>query len=93
MKLVLLFSILAMMSCSTQNFKVTSGTSKTIPNFEGTSHFIFWGLGQENLIDPKEICGDKKVANLQSKTTFLNGLLSGITWGIYAPRDYSIYCE
>ncbi len=84
---------LAITSCSTQNLKITNSTPRTIPNYEGTSHFIFWGIGQEKLIDPKEVCGDKAIAQVSTSTSFLNGLLSGLTWGIYAPRDYIIYCE
>lgn len=80
-------------SCSTQNLKITKGDVKTVPSYEGTSHFIFWGLGQEKLINPNEVCGDKGVAQVATKTSFLNGLLGGITWGIYAPRDYVIYCK
>lgn len=94
MKSVLFAVTLAFLcSCSTQTFKVTQGSAKTVPNYEGTNHFIFWGLGQEKLIDPKEVCGERKVAQIHSKTSFMNGLLGGITWGIYAPRDYAIYCE
>ena len=45
------------------------------------------------MIDPKEVCGEKKVAQVQTKISFMNGLLGGFTWGIYAPRDYAIYSE
>lgn len=93
MKLIYSAILVTMFSCSTQTLKITNGNAKTVPNYEGTSHFIFWGIGQEKLIDPKEVCGERKVAQVSTKTSFLNGLLAGITWGIYEPRDYSIYCE
>jgi len=89
LSIILFFAV----SCSTQNLKISKSPTKTIPTYEGTSHFIFWGLGQEKLIDPKEVCGDRAIAQVSTSTSFLNGLLGGLTWGIYAPRDYIIYCE
>jgi hypothetical protein len=86
-------TLLTLFSCSTQNLKITEGNARTVPTYEGTSHFVFWGLGQEKMIDPKEVCADKKVAQVSTSTSFLNGLLNGITWGFYAPRSYAIYCE
>jgi len=91
LSLTLLFVFLC--SCSTQNLKITKGDVRTVPTYEGTSHFIFWGIGQEKLINPHEVCGDKAVAQVATRTSFLNGLLGGLTWGIYSPRDYVIYCE
>ena len=70
-----------------------SERAKTIPNFQGTNHFILVGLGQTTTIDATEICGENGVNAVETKTTFINGLLTSITYGIYAPRDYAIYCK
>lgn len=78
-------------SCCTQKFMMNE-TNPTIPTKEGTSHFVFWGIGQEKIIDPKEICGNK-ISSVETSYSFVNGLLSGITFGIYSPRSYSIYCQ
>ncbi|MFN3454918.1 MAG: Bor family protein [Pseudobdellovibrio sp.] len=91
-KLILVAAILAS-GCATQTFKLSEGQPKSIPSYEGTSHFIFWGIGQEKNLDPKEVCGTRKVSQVQTQYSFLNGLLSGITWGIYSPRDYAVFCE
>jgi hypothetical protein len=90
---VLFASLLLLSACATQNFKLQDGPVRTVPAYEGTSHFVFWGLGQEKTIDPKEVCGNRKVAQVQSTMTFLNGLFSGLTYGIYSPRNFSIYCD
>jgi hypothetical protein len=87
------FLLLTLTACSTQNFKVSKGDFKSIPSYEGTSHFVFWGIGQEKFVNPHEVCGDKDVAQIATKTSFLNGFLGAITWGIYSPRDYVVYCE
>lgn len=91
--LVLVLGFIFATSCVTQNFRLSEGPAKTVPAYEGTSHFIFWGIGQEKEIDPKEVCGTRKIAQVQSSLSFINGLLSGITYGIYSPRDYAIFCE
>lgn len=92
-KSLLIISFLFLGACATQSFKMNEGSTRTVPTYEGTNHFIFWGLGQEKVIDPKEVCGSRKVAQVQTTYTFLNGLLNGLTYGIYAPRNYAVYCE
>ena len=79
-------------ACSTQRFDLTDNHS-TIPTYEGKSHFVFWGIGQEKTYNPREICGVKGVSAVDSHTTFVDGLLSGLTWGIYSPESYAIYCN
>lgn len=93
MKVLGVLGILLLLSgCCTQRFDL-SGTRGTIPTYEGKSHFIFWGLGQTKDINPNEICGRRGVRSVDSHITFVDGLLSGITWGIYNPQSYSIYCN
>jgi uncharacterized lipoprotein YmbA len=93
MKKIILISALLLSGCATQSFRLSDGQAKSIPSYQGTSHFVFWGIGQEKQLDPKEVCGARKVSQVQTTYSFLNGLLSGITWGIYSPRDYAIYCS
>jgi hypothetical protein len=85
-------TLLILSSCCRQRFLIDDN-AKTIPTYTGTSHFIFWGLGQEEKIDPKEVCDSGKISNVETHLSFLNGLLSGITYGIYSPRNYEIFCE
>lgn len=83
---------LALSACSTQRFDL-DGRHATIPTYEGTSHFVFWGIGQEKDYNPREICGAKGVSSIDTHHSFLDGLLGAITWGIYAPESYAIYCK
>lgn len=55
------------------------------------THFIFWGMGQTREINPKEVCGKKEVVAVETNISFINGLISMLTYGIYSPRNYSIY--
>lgn len=91
-KIIFIFGFLALTGCVTQTFKL-QGATKTMPSYEGTSHFVFWGIGQEKVLDPKEVCREKNVSQVQTSYSFVDGLLSGLTWGIYSPRSYAIYCE
>lgn len=78
--------------CCAQRFDL-NGQRPTIPTYEGTSHFVFWGIGQTKEIDPNEVCGSRGISSVETHTSFLNGFLSAITWGIYKPETYVVYCN
>lgn len=84
--------LLMLSACSTQKFGLSPQVN-TIPSYEGTSHFVFWGIGQEKKYDPVEICGYRGVNAIDTHTSFLDGFLGALTWGIYAPESYAIYCN
>lgn len=84
---------LGLCSCAVQKFELANDQTTSIPSYEGTSHFVFWGLGQVKELYPAEVCGTSTVTSVETKYSFLNGLLSGITYGIYSPRDYAVYCS
>lgn len=85
--------VLSLAACSTQKFELDTTSHTSIPTYEGTSHFVFWGIGQEKKLYPAEVCGARGVASVDTHDSFVNGLFSAITWGIYAPRSYAIYCK
>ena len=95
MKKILMASAfaLALAGCSTQQFTLQGTKVPTVPSYEGTSTFIFWGLGQTKVMDPKEVCGCRGVKAIETRYTFLDGVANWITWGIYAPHGYAIYCN
>jgi hypothetical protein len=92
MKKACLILALLIGGCTYQKFQLEDRLA-TVPSKEGTNHFIFWGLGQTKTVDPREVCGSKGVSAVETRYTFINGLLSGITYGIYSPRNYVIYCK
>ena len=52
------------------------------------------GLGQQKNLDPVAICGGvDKVKRVETQITFLNGLLSSLTFGIYTPFQARVYCS
>jgi hypothetical protein len=95
MKMFLLALCLIVTSCATQQFKVTEkGKKRSVPSYEGKHHFIFWGLGQEKEVNALEACNEgQSIEAVDTHLTFVDGLLSAITYGIYYPRSYRIYCS
>jgi len=58
------------------------------------SDFFIAGIGQTDTIDATQLCGgEQNVDAVETKHTFINGLVSMITLGIYYPREYTIYCK
>ncbi len=90
--------LLALMVFASGCFSVTSrpdGGFKTAgkPTFEQRQDFFLWGLVGESHIDTKAVCGGKKVVQMQSQRTFVDGLLGLVTLGIYAPESARVWCS
>ncbi|HGE8270036.1 TPA: Bor family protein [Aeromonas hydrophila] len=95
MKKVLLTTVVAMLlaGCAQQGFTVNSGNTVK-PTKNVTHHFFISGLGQSKTIDAATVCnGADKVVRVEAQHTFLNGLLSAVTLGIYTPREARVYCS
>jgi hypothetical protein len=90
----LILSVAVLMSgCATQTF-VMGDTSNNTPTQETTHSFFVEGIGQEKMVDAASVCGGAdKVQKVQTKLTFWNGFLGGITFGIYTPRTAMVYCK
>ncbi len=96
--LILLTTLFLITSCSTQRFSVNPKMpiqhAKYRPHFTKSSNFFFWGIGQETIMNPYELCKQQDgVSFVESKLTFVQGLITGITYGIFSPRTNNIYCN
>ena len=58
---------------------------------EEGADFFLWGLVGDKQVDLDTIC-PQGVSRWYNQATFLNGLLSVITLGIYAPRTIVVEC-
>jgi hypothetical protein len=93
--IVAVLVLLTLSGCATQRFniggKVENSTTATQTD---NSSFFVSGLGQTQTVDAVAVCGGAdKVIAVEAKQTFLNGFLGVITYGIYTPREYSVYCK
>ncbi|MDQ3231582.1 MAG: Bor family protein [Pseudobdellovibrionaceae bacterium] len=64
------------------------------PKYSQRESFFMWGLAPDaRIVNVKNVCGDKDPVQLQTQQTFVDGLLGGITLGIYSPRTAKVWCE
>ena len=54
------------------------------------NHYVIFGLAPVGVSDPKLLAGDSKDYSVNTKQTFLNGLVTGLTFGIYTPTMTTI---
>ena len=95
MKKMLLATALALLitGCAQQTFTVQNKPAaenqrKPSPII---SSFLNWA---EETVDAAKICGGaENVVKTETQQTFVNGLLSFITLGIYTPLEARVYCS
>lgn len=78
--------------CATQRFEMNPGAGTN--RLDDAQTFFISGLGQTQTVDAAKICGGAaKVRSVETETTFLNGLLGSLTFGIYTPRQARVTCN
>ena len=87
----LLITALLLSACATQRFTLQTGAAA--PTRQGSSDFFVYGIAQTDHINVAEACGGAdKVAAIETQESVVNLLLELLTWGLYTPRDYKVYC-
>lgn len=62
-------------------------------NYEESQAFFIGGLiPSKNVVDTQAVC-PSGVRQVQTQTTFVNGLLRLVTFNIYAPRTARVWCQ
>ena len=54
------------------------------------NNYIFWGLAPVGVSDAKYMSNGAENYTVNTKTTFVNGLLGGLTFGIYTPTKTTV---
>ena len=97
MKKMLLATALALLitGCAQQTFTVQNKPAAVAPKGKTiTHHFFVSGIGQKKTVDAAKICGGaRNVVKTETQQTFVNGLLSFYTLGIYTPLEARVYCS
>ena len=99
MKKMLLATALALLitGCAQQQtFTVQNkpAAAAMAPKETITHHFFVSGIGQKENCRCGKICGGaENVVKTETQQTFVNGLLSFITLGIYTPLEARVYCS
>ncbi|MDB5105750.1 MAG: Bor family protein [Fibrobacteres bacterium] len=63
------------------------------PTYEESKSYFWWGLSGEHEINVVEVCKGKEVEQIQSQYTFLDGVKTFFTLGIYAPKTAKVWCK
>ena len=95
MKKTCTVALLALMiaGCAQQSFNIKN-KPVAVPQKTDTHNFFLSGIGQQKTIDAAQICGgSENVVKTEVQQTFVNGLLSVVTFGIYTPREARVYCS
>lgn len=91
-KIFILAAIIATSGCATQTFNLQPGASAE-PVTDSMQLFFVGGLGQTQETNAAELCGGAaNVAKVEAHMTFIDGLLGGLSYGIFTPRHARVYC-
>lgn len=90
--LIPILALAALSACTTQTAFI-NGQGGSLGKEEMQTFFVS-GLGQTQSMNASEVCGSpEKVVKVERTTSFLNGVLSMLTQGIYTPQDAKVYCQ
>ncbi|NQW29059.1 MAG: hypothetical protein HQ472_00915 [Ignavibacteria bacterium] len=76
--------VVVMTSCFTLTYPVGKG-AKTGVEVTKKNHYLFYGLAGISTSNPTEMAGGATDYEVTITHTFVDGLLNGITFGIYTP--------
>jgi hypothetical protein len=93
--LVMLIAIAALTtSCYTVTVRPGGGIKDTSePIYDERQNFFLWGLVGTQHINVKKICNGSEPSQMQTRRSFLDGLLGGLTLGIWAPHSARVWCN
>ncbi|SMY33643.1 Bor protein [Photobacterium malacitanum] len=97
MKKIIFAALMAttvMTGCAQQTFMMSSAPETKTAELNKSQPFFVSGIGQHKTVDAAKLCGGAdKVAKVEVQQTFVNGLLSVVTFGIYTPRQARVFCN
>ncbi len=83
-----------MTGCARQTFIMSPAPQNQAAELNKSQPFFVSGIGQHKTVDAAKLCGGAdKVAKVEVQQTFVNGLLSVVTFGVYTPRQARVFCK
>jgi hypothetical protein len=88
-------AVFVLTGCATQQVDFQDGIEKKRkPDHKLTQNFFVFGLvPNAQTVKAEQFCKDSEIQRVETEMTFLNGLLTGVTYNIYTPRTLKVYCE
>ena len=89
MMVVLFGSSLLLTSCYSYTSVVGSGAqgNETVTKW---NHYVIYGLAPVGVSDSKEMADGAENYTVHTRHSFINGLIAGITFGIYTPTTTTV---
>ncbi len=57
------------------------------------AHGVIYGVVMLSDVNAKELCGADNVYDIETKVSFLNGLVMQLTFGLYSPATATVTCK
>jgi hypothetical protein len=88
-----LVALLPLAGCYEHTFQVGGGASPQAPLvYDHWQSYWLGGLIGHTKVDLEQICPSGR-ATIEARQTFLNGLVAGLTSGIYSPTTLKVRCQ
>lgn len=76
-------------SCYSHTMHIGEGAQGTISDTQW-NHYIIYGLVPVGVSDTRQMASGAKNYTIHTRQSFINGLISGITFGIYSPSTTTV---
>lgn len=86
---VVLFVSMFLTSCYSYTSVVGAGPEK-YKKESAVNHYFFYGLVPAKMSDSKRMASGVTNYQVHTRQTFLNGLVAGLTFGIYTPTKTTV---
>ncbi|MFT6996744.1 MAG: hypothetical protein ACJAQ4_000487 [Cryomorphaceae bacterium] len=81
--------VLLLSSCFTYSVSIGSGAQGN-EKTKSWNHYLIAGLAPVGVSDPKEMAGEAENYDVQIQRSFVNGLVGGLTFGLYTPTTTTV---
>jgi len=90
---VTLVALMPLAACYEHTFQVGGGATPQAPVvYDHWQNYWLGGLIGHTKVDLEQICPSGR-ATIEARQTFLNGLVSALTSGIYSPTTLKVRCQ
>lgn len=86
---ILFASSVMLTSCYSYNSVVGEGAQANNKTTKW-NHYLLFGLAPVSVSDSKEMAKGSESYDIRTRQTFVNGLVSGITFGLYTPTTTTV---
>lgn len=87
------FVLMQLIGCSSVTVRTDEQFKTTRPpTYEQRLNYWWWGLKGFHSVNVREVCGNRRVEQMQAVNTFGDIVRYIVTIGIYAPRSARIWC-